>query len=139
LAAWILIVDDEPKLREMMTIFLENEGYKVSACPDGPSAIDTVRDKVPDLILLDLRLRGMDGWEVHDTMRASDRTRDVPIIILTAKADETLAGHENEKAKEKGTRKVADGRGKGLGPTQIVYKPFSPDVLLEKVKATLDK
>lgn len=121
----------------MMTIFLENEGYKVSACQDGPSAIDTVREKVPDLILLDLRLRGMDGWEVHDTLRASERTRDVPIIILTAKADETLAGHKSGKEEGKGGKKTTDKGGKGLGPTQIVYKPFSPDILLEKVKTTL--
>lgn len=135
MAAWILIVDDEPKLREMMTIFLENEGYRVSACPDGPSAIEAVRVRVPDLILLDVRLRDMDGWEVHDTLRASDRTKDVHIIILTAKADETLAGHENGKEKGKG----ADKGSKGLGPTQLMYKPFSPDVLLDKVRATLHR
>lgn len=139
MGAWILIVDDEPKILEMMTIFLENEGYRVSTFSDGLSALEAVKQNVPDLVLLDIRLRGMDGWEVHDAIRASERTKDVPIIILTAKADETLSGHQNGRSAGNGTGNCTVKDKNGSWPTQLIYKPFSPDELLERVSSALDR
>jgi two-component system phosphate regulon response regulator PhoB len=116
----ILVVEDEEDIQELVRYNLERESYKVTCAGTGEEALEAVAQKVPDLVLLDLMLPGIDGLTVCREFRAADRTRLVPIIMLTAKDDEAdvVTGLE-------------------LGADDYVTKPFSPRVLLARVRAVL--
>lgn len=113
----ILIVDDEPKIVKLTRDYLEKDGFRVISAADGPSALASARREKPDLIVLDLMLPGMDGWEVCRTLR---RDTDTPIIMLTARSEESdqIVGLE-------------------LGADDYVTKPFSPRTLVARVRALL--
>ena len=113
----ILIVEDEKVLRETLTYNLSNEGYDVESCADGLSALDKARQFKPDLILLDIMLPGMDGFEVCRKVRAEMNT---PILMLTARDDEIdrIVGLE-------------------VGADDYIGKPFSMRELIARVKAML--
>ena len=113
----ILVVDDEPTVREVVQHYLEREGYRVQAAEDGPAALAAFSADVPDLIVLDLMLPGVDGLEVCRQVRAKDST---PIIMLTAK------GHESDRIV-----------GLELGADDYVVKPFSPRELVARVRSVL--
>jgi two-component system, OmpR family, response regulator ResD len=113
----ILVVDDEPTVREVVQHYLEREGYRVQAVKDGPTALAAFSANVPDLIVLDLMLPGVDGLEVCRQIRAKDST---PIIMLTAK------GHESDRIV-----------GLELGADDYVIKPFSPRELVARVRSVL--
>lgn len=115
--AHILLVDDEPKITELARMYLENEGYRVSAAHDGERALQAFRAKAPHLIVLDLMLPLLDGYEVCRRIRT---TSDVPIIMLTAR-DETVD-------------KIV---GLELGADDYLTKPFNPRELVARVKAIL--
>jgi two-component system alkaline phosphatase synthesis response regulator PhoP len=116
----ILIIDDEEDLIELVRYNLEQEGFQVEGVTDGESGLHLAVQKMPDLILVDLMLPGMDGLEVCRTLRADNRTASVPIIMLTAKSTESdrIVGLE-------------------LGADDYVVKPFSPRELAARVKAVL--
>jgi DNA-binding response OmpR family regulator len=114
---WVLVVDDEPTVREVVQQYLEREGYRVQAAEDGPAALAAFSAHVPDLIVLDLMLPGVDGLEVCRQVRAKGPT---PIIMLTAK------GHESDRVV-----------GLELGADDYVVKPFSPRELVARVRAVL--
>jgi two-component system response regulator ResD len=114
---WILVVDDEPTVREVVQQYLEREGYRVQAAEDGPAALAAFGAHVPDLIVLDLMLPGVDGLEVCRQVRAKGST---PIIMLTAK------GHESDRIV-----------GLELGADDYVVKPFSPRELVARVRSVL--
>jgi CheY-like chemotaxis protein len=84
----LLLVDDEASLRESMVLILELEGYEIRAVGSGAAALDALRDSVPDLLLLDLCMPGISGWDVLDAMRANPDLADVPVLVLTAYSDE---------------------------------------------------
>jgi two-component system response regulator ResD len=113
----ILVVDDEPTVREVVQHYLEREGYRVQAVEDGPAALAAFSADVPDLLVLDLMLPGVDGLEVCRQVRAKDST---PIIMLTAK------GHESDRIV-----------GLELGADDYVVKPFSPRELVARVRSVL--
>lgn len=113
----ILVVDDEPKIRDLVRSYLEREGYHVFATGSGDDAVDIVRRIQPDLVVLDLGLPDLPGEEVIRIVR---RTSDVPVVMLTARASE-------------GDR-VA---GLKLGADDYVTKPFSPRELVARVEAVL--
>ncbi len=113
----VLIVDDEPKIRDLLRSYLEREGFKVLVTGSGDSAVDIVRRLQPDLVVLDLGLPDLDGWDVIKALR---RAGDVPVVMLTARAGE-------------GDR-VA---GLRLGADDYVTKPFSPRELVARVQAVL--
>lgn len=87
----ILVVDDEPHLVELIKHHLTREHYEVDVAKDGEAALTKAKKRIPDLIVLDLMLPGMDGLEVCRRLRAETRTEHVPIVMLTAKAEETDA------------------------------------------------
>ncbi|MDH5371647.1 MAG: response regulator transcription factor [Acidimicrobiia bacterium] len=113
----ILVVDDEERLRSTVVSYLRQEGYQVEEAATGEDAVVKALDKRPDLVLLDVRLPGIDGFEVLQQLR---RSSDVYVIMLTARADETdrLIGLEG-------------------GADDYVTKPFSPRELVARVRTVL--
>lgn len=113
----ILLVEDEKKLRDMLVQHLHQEGLVVAQAADGLEAIQVWQEKKPDLVVLDLMLPGISGWEVLKKIRQKNNT---PIIVLTARADEVdkLLGLE-------------------LGADDYMTKPFSPRELVARIKAVL--
>ncbi len=113
----ILIVDDEPDVLKMVAFRVENAGYEPITAVDGEKALDAVKKDRPDLVILDLRLPIIDGWEVCRRMKKDAKLSAIPIIILSASTTALNA----EKTKE-------------LKADDYVLKPFEPLVLLEKIK-----
>jgi two-component system KDP operon response regulator KdpE len=113
----ILVVDDEKRMVGFIRLNLEQDGFIVIEAYNGSQALDRMRDSLPDLILLDVMMPDMDGFEVLQTIREISA---VPVIMLTAK------GEENDKVK-----------GLELGADDYVTKPFSPRELVSRVKAVL--
>lgn len=113
----ILVVDDEPTVTEVVSIYLERAGYQVIVAADGESALEKLKARQPDLVVLDLMLPDVDGLEITRWLRAR---RDTPIIMLTARREEVdrILGLE-------------------LGADDYVVKPFSPQELVSRVKAVL--
>ena len=116
----ILAVDDEEDILELLRYNLSREGYRVTPATTGEEAVRLALSLLPDLILLDLLLPGMDGLEVCRRLKADARTRSIPLIMLTAKGEEAdiVAGLE-------------------LGADDYVTKPFSPRVLLARIRTVL--
>ena len=116
----ILVVEDDEDIQELVRYNLDREGYRVREAVSGEEAILAVKSKVPDLVILDLMLPGIDGLEVCRHLRSKTNTRDVPIVILTAKGEEAdvVAGLE-------------------LGADDYITKPFSPRVLIARIKSVL--
>jgi two-component system alkaline phosphatase synthesis response regulator PhoP len=117
---FVLIVEDEEDIRELVSYHLLKEGFQVASVVSGEEALTVVENQIPDLILLDVMLPGIDGLKVCQRLRASPKTADVPIMMLTAKSEES---------------DIVSGL--NLGATDYVTKPFSPKVLLARVRAVL--
>ena len=113
----ILVVDDEPRMIKFIRMNLELEGYRVSEATDGMEALAKVRDELPDLVLLDVQMPEMDGFETLERIREIST---VPVIMLTVRGD------EEDKV-----------RGLELGADDYVTKPFSPRELSSRIKAVL--
>ncbi|MEL7087260.1 MAG: response regulator transcription factor [Planctomycetota bacterium] len=116
----ILLVEDERDLLELLKYNLDREGYSVSTAETGEDGLKLVRNQSPDLILLDLMLPSMDGLEVCRSLKARPDTAAIPVIMLTAKGEESdiVAGLE-------------------LGADDYITKPFSPRILMARIKAVL--
>jgi DNA-binding response OmpR family regulator len=113
----ILIVDDEQRIIDLAQMYLEQEGYTVDSATDGSAAYHKIMQEQPGLVVLDLMLPGMDGWEICRKVRAES---DVPIIMLTARSDDIdkIVGLE-------------------LGADDYLTKPFNPRELVARIKAIL--
>ncbi len=120
MAPEVLIVEDEPDIRRLVDFHLTRDGFRCRAVASGTEALAEVRRALPDLVVLDLMLPEMDGLEVCRRLRGEPRSATVPIIILTARADEVdrIVGLE-------------------LGADDYVSKPFSPKELVARVRAVL--
>ncbi|MCX5808752.1 MAG: response regulator transcription factor [Proteobacteria bacterium] len=116
----IAIIDDEPDILELVSINLKKASYRVKEFPDSESFFRSLATEIPDLIILDLMLPDMDGFEVCKFLKGQDKYTSIPIIMLTARAEET--------------EKVL---GLELGADDYVTKPFSPRELVARVKAVL--
>ncbi|NTV15105.1 MAG: response regulator transcription factor [Desulfobulbaceae bacterium] len=116
----ILVVEDEEDIQQLVSYNLVRAGFDVDCADSGEEALQRVRDKKPDLILLDLMLPGMEGSEVCRILRLEESSREVPIIMLTAKGEDedVMAGLD-------------------LGADDYITKPFSPGVLVSRIKAAL--
>jgi two-component system phosphate regulon response regulator PhoB len=120
MAAIILVVEDEPAIQELISYSLRQAGYVVFCAEDAEQAMSVVNDALPDLVLLDWMLPGMSGVEFARMLRHASRTKTIPIIMLTARADESdkIAGLE-------------------IGADDYITKPFSPRELIARIKAVL--
>lgn len=116
----VLVIDDDPKTRELVTASLELARYEVRCAPGGVPGISLAEREQPDLVLLDLHMPGLDGYEVCRILRQRPRTKGIPIIMLTASADHAL----NRKAY-------------AAGAQACVPKPFRKDGLLAVIRAAL--
>ncbi len=118
----ILCIEDEPEMIDLIRLILGRRGFQVSGATGGTAGLAAVRSEHPDLVLLDLMMPDMDGWEVYQQMKADESTRNIPVIVVTAKAqsiDKVLGLH---------IAKVDD----------YIAKPFSPQELLNSVEKTLN-
>lgn len=118
--AKVLVVDDEPAIREMIGLALTGSGFECFSAADAEQARTKIRSSKPDLILLDWMLPGFSGIDLARQLKSDSSTRDLPIIMLTARAEET--------------DKV---QGLGIGADDYVTKPFSPNELIARIKAVL--
>ncbi len=117
MADTILIVDDEQRIIDLARMYIEQDGYLADSATDGTTALKMIQDKPPALVVLDLMLPGLDGWEVCRRVRAQS---DLPIIMLTARSDDIdkIVGLE-------------------LGADDYLTKPFNPRELVARIKAIL--
>jgi DNA-binding response OmpR family regulator len=118
----ILCIEDEPEMIDLIRLILGRRGFEVVGAAGGKEGLEKVRQHPPELVLLDLMMPDMDGWEVYQQMKADDKTKNIPVIVVTAKAqsiDKVLGLH---------IAKVDD----------YIAKPFSPQDLLNSVEKVLD-
>jgi len=118
----VLVIDDEAPIRLLCRVNLEAEGMEVLEAADGPAGVEAARDHLPDVILLDVMMPGLDGWQVAEELLDDERTRGIPIIFLTARAE--LRDRE---------------RGLGVGGIDYVTKPFNPVELASLVTDLLER
>lgn len=116
----ILVVDDDPEIVRLLRDYLEREGYRILTAGDGRGALQQIRSERPDCVLLDVMLPEMDGWAVTRAVRASESLAATPIILLTARVDDTdkIVGLE-------------------MGADDYVTKPFNPREVLARVRVQL--
>jgi DNA-binding response OmpR family regulator len=116
----VLVIDDEAPIRLLCRVNLEAEGMTVLEAGDGPSGLETARTADPDVILLDVMMPGLDGWGVAEALLEDERTQQVPIIFLTARAE------FRDRA-----------RGLDIGGVDYITKPFNPVELAPLVRGLL--
>ena len=117
----ILCIEDEPEMVDLMRLILGRRGFEIKGAVGGVEGLKMIRQELPDLVLLDLMMPDMDGWEVYQQMKADEKTRNIPVIVVTAKAqniDKVLGLH---------IAKVDD----------YISKPFSPEDLMNSVEKVL--
>ena len=116
----VLVADDDPDILDLVTFRLDRAGYEVVQARDGQEALDAALTRTPDLCVLDVMMPRLDGYEVTRRLREAEATRSVPIILLTARVQESDVE-----------------RGFEAGATDYVRKPFSPQELRARVEALL--
>ncbi len=117
----ILCVEDEPEMIDLIRLILGRRGFEVKGAAGGIEGLNMIRQQPPDLILLDLMMPDMDGWEVYQQIKADEKTKNIPVIVVTAKAqsiDKVLGLH---------IAKVDD----------YITKPFSPQDLMNSIDKVL--
>jgi DNA-binding response OmpR family regulator len=117
----VIYIEDEQEMIDLVRLILSRKGFEVIGANGGREGLDLIRQNHPDLVLLDLMMPDMDGWDVYQQLRAEDATRDIPVIVITAKAqsiDKVLGLH---------IAKV----------DAYISKPFSPHDLVESVERVL--
>lgn len=117
----ILCIEDEPEMIDLIRLILQRRGFEIQGATGGQEGLRRVREWLPHLVLLDLMMPDMDGWEVYQQMKAEENTRSIPVIVVTAKAqsiDKVLGLH---------IAKVDD----------YIAKPFGPQELITSVERVL--
>ena len=117
----VVCIEDEPEMIDLVKLILGRKGYEVTGAMGGREGLEVIAREKPDLVLLDLMMPDMDGWEVYQKMKASEAMRSIPVIVVTAKAqsiDKVLGLH---------IAKVDD----------YITKPFGPQELLESVEKVM--
>jgi DNA-binding response OmpR family regulator len=116
----VLVADDDEDILELVSFRLERAGYEVVTARDGAAALATAQETRPDLAVLDVMMPGLNGYEVTQRLRADDATRDIPVILLTARVQEADVN-----------------RGFEAGADDYLRKPFSPQELRARVQAII--
>jgi len=119
----ILCIEDEPETTNLVKLILAREGYEVLGANGGEEGLKMVKAETPDLILLDLMMPDMDGWQVYQHLKEDEETRDIPVIVVTAKVQSI------DKVLGLQVAKVDD----------YITKPFRPEELSERVKYVLSQ
>lgn len=117
----VLCIEDEPEMIDLVKLILERKGFQVVGAIGGREGLAVIRREMPDLILLDLMMPDLDGWEVYRQMKAEEALKDIPVIVVTAKA------HNIDKVLGLHIVKVDD----------YITKPFGPQELLDSVEKVL--
>jgi CheY-like chemotaxis protein len=117
----VLVVDDEPMARTLLRLMLVRAGFEVSEASDGQEALAKVKEQLPDIMILDVMMPGIDGFAVCEALRQEEKTSDLPVIMLSAKTD-TLSVR----------------RGLRAGATKYLTKPVSQEDLTRNVLDTLE-
>ena len=118
----IFIAEDEHDIRELITFTLKIAGYEVVAAKDGQEALERVPEEMPDLILMDVRMPRMTGYEACRLLKAQEATKDIPLIFLSAKGQDA---------------EVEEGL--DAGAIEYLLKPFAPGELIDRIKDILDR
>ncbi|HEV3471725.1 MAG TPA: response regulator [Actinomycetota bacterium] len=113
----ILVADDDPVILRLIQVNLELEGYKVLTANNGEEAVATATSETPDLVILDIMMPRLDGYQTCEQLKANDATKDIPVVFLSAKAQQA----DIEK-------------GKSYGVEEYLTKPFDPTELIEVVE-----
>jgi DNA-binding response OmpR family regulator len=119
----VVCIEDEPEMIDLVKLILSRRGYQVVGAMGGREGLEAIQREKPDVVLLDLMMPDMDGWEVYQKMKADEATKGIPVIVVTAKAqsiDKVLGLH---------IAKVDD----------YITKPFGPQELLESVEKVLTR
>ena len=119
----IVYIEDDLEMIDLVSLILSRKGYQVKGAHGGRNGLDMVFQEIPDLVLLDLMMPGMDGWEVYQQLKANEKTKHIPVIIITAKAqdiDRVLGLH---------IAKVDD----------YICKPFLPQDLMDSVERIINR
>src|SRR5512133_513366 len=118
----VVYIEDDQEMIELVVLILSRRGFQVKGANSGRKGLEIIFQEPPDLVLLDLMMPGMDGWEVYQQLKANEKTRDIPVIVVTAKAqaiDRVLGLH---------IAKVDD----------YLSKPFRPQELIDSVERVLN-
>ena len=118
----ILIVDDEEDVLDLLQLVFETSGFAVRRAATGTSAVSIAYEEPPDVVLLDVMMPEMDGWQVLRTLKADERTRHVPVVMLSARAE--------RRDKMIGLQEGAEG---------YIAKPFSPSEVVREVQSFLER
>lgn len=118
----VVVVEDEPELRRLMEEALEEQGYRVYAARDGKTALSALEYLRPDVVLLDIHLPDMSGWEIRKQMSQDERLAGVPVLAVTAYGGSTIEASARE----------------SLGFVGLLRKPFQLDALLEETRRTIE-
>ena len=119
----VVCIEDEPAMIDLIRLILSRKGYTVTGATGGREGLEHVQSSQPDIVLLDLMMPDMDGWEVYQKLKAHESTREIPVIVVTAKAqsiDKVLGLH---------IAKVDD----------YITKPFGPQDLIESIEKVLSR
>lgn len=119
----ILCIEDEPEMIDLIRIILSRKGYEVTGAAGGEDGLQKIHELEPDLVLLDLMMPDMDGWEVYQQMKADEKMKEIPVIVVTAKAQAI------DKVLGLQIARVDD----------YISKPFSPEDLLSSVERVLKR
>lgn len=119
----VSVVDDEPRIRTLLAEVLEEQGHEVQTYPDGPSFLEAARDEAPDLVLLDINMPRMSGWEVKERLDADPVLSDTPVLAVTAQGGRSV---------ETSAREAMDFDG-------FLRKPFDLEDLLDSARRLLDE
>ncbi len=118
----VLVAEDDPDIRRLIAYSLEFAGFQVIQVQDGEDAVKVSTEKLPDVILLDVRMPRMSGYEACEKLKAQKSTRHIPVVFLSARGQEAEIKY-----------------GLGLGAEEYILKPFAPDELYRRVAAILDR
>jgi DNA-binding response OmpR family regulator len=118
----ILVAEDERDIRELIVFTLQLDGFNVVEAPNGEEAVNKARELMPDLILMDVRMPKMTGFEACKVLKAEEKTKDIPVVFLSAKGQEAEVN-----------------TGLDLGAADYFLKPFAPDELSDRVNKILTK